>query len=185
LAVFAGSWTMDAAEAICAGAGIEPGNVLDAVGHLVDQSLVVAVEQAGQVRYRLLETMRHYANEKLQGSGEAVAMYGRHRDWFLAKAESSPSELSDPDHVARLAEELDNLRAALRWSIQRGEVGVGLRLAVATYAFWYQRGSHTEGRAWFAELLAQPGGADGAARAYALRIAAPLTNQRAGSTAPH
>ena len=75
------------------------------------------------------------------------------------------------------------MRAALRWSIQRGEVGVGLRLAVATYAFWYQRGSYTEGRAWFAELLAQPGGADGAARAYALLMAAQLTNQQGVSTA--
>jgi predicted ATPase len=102
------------------------------------------------VRYRLLETMRQYAAEKLQGSGESVAMYARHRDWFLAKAESSPSELSDADHVAWLAEELDHLRAALRWSIQRGEVEAGLRLAVATFAFWYQRGSYTEGRAWFA-----------------------------------
>src|SRR5207245_9656358 len=157
LAVFAGSWTMDAAEAICAGAGVEPGAVLDAVGHLVDQSLVVAEEQGGQVRYRLLETMRQYAAEKLQDSGESVAMYGRHRDWFLAKAESSPFELYDPDHVAWLAEELDNLRAALRWSVQRGAVEAGLRLARATGAFWYERGSYAEGRAWFADILEPPG----------------------------
>jgi predicted ATPase len=74
VAVFAGSWTMDVAESICAGAGVEPGDVLDAVGHLVDQSMVVADEQAGQVRYRLLETMRQYATEKLQDSGESVAV---------------------------------------------------------------------------------------------------------------
>jgi hypothetical protein len=62
----------------------------------------------------------------------------RHLDWFLAQAESSPFHLMDPDHIAWLAEEVDNVRAGLRWSIQRGAVEAGLRLARAACAFWYQ-----------------------------------------------
>jgi len=79
--------------------------------------------------------MRQYAAEKLEVSGESVAMRVRHRDWFLAKAESSPFELFDPDHVAWLAAELDNLRMALRWSIQGGDIEEGLRLATRISAF--------------------------------------------------
>jgi len=97
------------------------------------------------VRYRLLETMRQYAAEKLEETGESVTMRGRHRDWFLAQAERSPFDFFDPQHVVWLAEELDNLRAALRWSIQRSEVEAGLRLAKATAAFWFQRGPSPRG----------------------------------------
>jgi len=75
-----------AAEATCAGAGVEPRDVLDRLGHLVDQSLVVAEEQYGQVRSRRLGTMRQYAAEKLEETGESVTMRGRHREWFLAQA---------------------------------------------------------------------------------------------------
>jgi hypothetical protein len=150
LSVFAGSWTLAAAEAICAGEMIESSEVLDVLGHLVDQSLVVAEEQADQVRYRLLETMRQYAAEKLADAGESVTVSGRRRDWFLAQAEGSLFELQDPQHVDWLADELDNLRAALRWSIQWGEVEAGLRLAVRVSTYWHQRGFYTEGRAWFA-----------------------------------
>jgi predicted ATPase len=175
LAVFASSWSLEAAEAVCAGEGIQSGEVLDLLARLVDQSMV-QVERAadGRVRYRLLETLRQYATEKLEQSGESGAMRGRHRDWFLAQAERSPFDLMDPQHVAWLADELDNLRAALRWSIQHQEIEVGLRLARATGAFWYQRGFYAEGRAWLAELLALPGAEASPARAFALTWAARL-----------
>ena len=182
LSVFAGSWTLEAAEAICAGAGIEPGDVLDRLGHLVDHSLVVADEQAGQVRYRLLDSMRQYAAETLEASGESAELRGRHRDWFLAQAERSPFDLFDPSHLAWLAEELDNLRVALRWSIQRGEVDAGLRLAKAAGALWYQRGSYAEGRAWFAELLALDSEAATPARAFALAWASRLAMMQSDFT---
>lgn len=174
LSVFVGGWTLEAAEAICAGAGLEAQDVLDRLGHLVDQSLAVADEQAGHVRYRLLETMRRYAADKLQGAGESVATRDRHRDWFLRQAERSQFELFDPQHLEWLAQELDNLRAALRWSIERGGVETGLRLAKATGAFWYQRGFYSEGRAWFAELLLLSGEAPTPERAFALTWAARL-----------
>jgi predicted ATPase/DNA-binding CsgD family transcriptional regulator len=184
LAVFAGGWTVEAAEAICAGPELEPAAVLELLGRLVDQSLVVAEEQAGRVRYWLLETMRQYAAEKLEAVGETVALRQRHRDWFLAEARRSPFELFDPLHVAWLAEELDNLRAALRWSIQRGEVEAGLRLAQATSAFWHQRGAYSEGRMWLAELLGLPGAeAATRVRARALLSAATLANLQADFSA--
>ena len=153
LSIFAGGWTLEAAEAICSGDGIEPGDVLGLLGRLVDQSLVVADHRGSQVRYRLLETMRQFAAEKLAESGESATIRGHHRNWFLARAENSELELSDPPHVAWLADELDNLRAALRSSIECAEVEAGLRLAIAVSAYWHQRGAYAEGRTWFAELL--------------------------------
>jgi non-specific serine/threonine protein kinase len=121
--------------------------------------------------------MRQYAAEKLNASGESLVMRDRHRDWFLARAESSPVT-RDPDYVAWLAEEVDNLRAGLRWSIQRGAVEAGLRLATAAWAFWYQHGFYGEARAWLAEVLAQPGATRTVARATALFRAAGMTNMR-------
>jgi len=177
LAAFAGGWTLEAAEAICAGTGIESTEVLDRLGHLVDHSLVMVDEEAGQIHYRLLETMRQYATERLEESGESATIRGRHRDWFLAKAESSPFELFDPDHVAWLATELDNLRVALRWSIQTGDMEEGLRLATRISAFWYQRGSSSEARMWFAELQAQARGTASPALAAALIWAAGLMDR--------
>jgi predicted ATPase/DNA-binding CsgD family transcriptional regulator len=153
LSIFAGGWTLDAAEAICSEDGIEAGEVLGLLGRLVDQSLVLADHRGSQVRYRLLETMRQFAAEKLAESGVSATIRGRHRDWFLAHAENSLLELFDPPHVAWLADELDNLRAALRSSIECAEVEAGLRLAIAVSAFWHQRGAYAEGRTWFAELL--------------------------------
>jgi non-specific serine/threonine protein kinase len=182
LSVFAGGWSLDAAEAICGGDTIEPADVLTYLGRLVDQSLVVAQEHDGLVRYRLLETMRQYAAGKLEASGEASVIRGRHRDWFRVRADSSPFEQFDPDHVAWLASELDNLRAALRWSIQSGTVEAGLRLARAIGAYWYQRGQYAEGRAWFAEVVARAGSDASPALASALIWAGHLTNQQ-GDTA--
>jgi predicted ATPase/DNA-binding XRE family transcriptional regulator len=182
LSVFAGGWSLSAAESICADDTIDASDILSCLGRLVDQSLVVAQEHVGRVRYRLLETMRQYAAEQLEAAGESMVIRGRHRDWFQAKAESSPFERFDPDHVTWLASELDNLRAALRWSLQSGAVEAGLRLARATGAYWYQCGQYTEGRAWLAEVVARAGGDVSPALASALIWAGHLTNQQ-GDTA--
>lgn len=176
LAAFAGSWTLEAAETICGTAGINPGEVLELLGTLVDQSLVVVEEQSGRVRYRLLEPMRQYAAQKLEESDESQLIRDLHRDWFLKQAERSPFELMDPDHMVWLGQEIDNIRAALRWSIEQGAVECGLRLARAAGAYWYQRGFYSEGRAWLEQLLAQPPYANSVARAAALIWAAHLIN---------
>src|SRR5262249_30514214 len=131
-AAFVGGWGLEAAEAVCSGGGVGPQDVLHLLTGLVDASLVHVDDVKGRARYRLLEPVRQYAAENLRGAGESDSVFGRHRDWFLAKAESSPFELFDPEHVGWLAAELDNLRQAIRWSIQQGEIEAGLRLATRT-----------------------------------------------------
>ena len=118
LSVFAGGWTLEAAEAICAGEGIEAGEVFELLAQLVDKSLVLAEERSGEVRYRLLETIRQYGAEKLRQAGEEVVQRERHRDWYLRLAEQAEPKLKGPEQAAwlnRLAIEHDNLRAALEW----------------------------------------------------------------------
>ncbi len=178
LAVFAGGWTLEAAETVCAGEGVESREVLELQTHLVDKSLVI-VEQGvgGEARYRLLGTIRQYARDRLFEAGEAGRLRDVHRDWFLELAERASRELRGPDQaqwLERLEQEHDNLRAALEWS-QAGEGGAekGLELAAALHRFWTIRGHLTEGRQWLESSLSatrdltSPGAA--AARARGLR----------------
>ena len=176
LAVFAGGSTLDATEAVCAGDGIEPGEVLEHLARLVDKSLVVAdPSTAGELRYRLPETIRQYSAEKLAETGEGATLRGRHRDWYLALAERARQDVLDPQRLASLEREYDNLRAALRWSIDSGQAEPGLRLATGLCDFWQVRGYSSEGCAWLAELLALPAGPTAAtARARALEWAGRL-----------
>jgi predicted ATPase/class 3 adenylate cyclase len=178
LAAFAGGWTLEAAETVGAdpddadGDGIAADAVLDLLTRLADKSLVVADEQPdGTARYRLLETLRQYARQKLAERGAAVdALRRRHAAHYLALAEQAAPHLTGPQQLvwlARLEAELDNLRAALRWSLDSGDAGAGLRLADALDRFWYLRRHQTEAGAWLAQLLAAPGPPD-ALRAAAL-----------------
>lgn len=160
--VFASGWTLPAAEAVCATDDMRPDQVLDLLSRLVDKSLVIAEEQAGEGRFRLLETMRQYAAEKLEAAGEAPLLHQRHYDWCLGLAARFEAEWRGPDQVgwfARLEHEHDNLRAALTWSravSAGGDAEAGLRLAGALWHFWEVRGYLSEGRGWLAELLALP-----------------------------
>ncbi|HEV2439552.1 MAG TPA: AfsR family transcriptional regulator, partial [bacterium] len=122
LSVFAGGWTLEAAEAVCAGHrpagnGIEPPAVLDALASLVDKSLV-SVEMPGDAaRYRLLETLRQYVRDRLHQTGETDAVRHRHCDVYLALAEAAEPHLRGPEEFVwldRLELEHDNLRAALQ-----------------------------------------------------------------------
>ncbi|MBV9354738.1 MAG: helix-turn-helix domain-containing protein [Chloroflexi bacterium] len=177
LAVFAGSWSVEAAEGVCGGADLQPGDVLHVLGNLVDHSLVLADRQEHGlvVRYRLLETMRQYATEHLAESGEETAARDRHLHWYLEQAEQVPLQRFDESHLRWLAAEYDNLRASLRWSIDSGQLDAGLRLAVACSGYWQVRGSPAEGRRWLAELL-ELGAAelDSSAAASALNMASQL-----------
>jgi predicted ATPase len=149
LAVFAGGFDLDAVNAQESGA---EGEVLDLLANLVDKSLVVAVERAGQVRYHLLEPVRQYAEYWLEHSGEVRHMRRHHRDWFLARAEQANSALWGTRHsfwMTYLEREHDNLRAALGWCLREtGEVMAGLSLAGALWQFWLLRGHLVEGRRW-------------------------------------
>jgi len=129
LSVFAGGWTLAAAEATCAGDGIEQWEILDLLGGLVGKSLVQAEEAGGAVRYGLLETVRQYGRERLAASGAAGAVRDRHLAWYLALAEQAAPHLWAAADLGawldHLEAEHDNLRAALRWARERGGAAAG------------------------------------------------------------
>jgi predicted ATPase/class 3 adenylate cyclase len=168
VSVFAGGWTLEAAEAICAGEGIGTGDVLDLVTSLVEKSLATLDPRAGGSRYRLVETVRQYAREKLLDSAGGEPVRCRHRDYFLALVEASEFALIGPDQAAwlrRLEDEHDNVRGALEWSFAAGGDSA-LRLCGALQRFWIMHGHHSEGRRWCARALGDVP-ADAPARAVA------------------
>ncbi|MGB7923859.1 MAG: protein kinase [Pyrinomonadaceae bacterium] len=185
LSVFAGGMTIEAAEEVCEESGgrlTAVVEVLDGIASLVDKSLLVQKEQAdGESRFRMLEVVREYATERLEESGEAEAVRERHAGFYLALAEEGEAELLGGAKVAewldRLEEEHDNLRAALRWLMER-DAGSVLRLAGAARPFWERRGHLTEGRAWLEGALARGGMAQAQPRAKALIGAAQLAWQQ-------
>src|SRR5262249_7742547 len=134
--------------------------VLELLTRLVDQSLVLAEEQGGEVRYRLLESLRQYAEEKLREAGEEDAVRRRHRDWYVALAERAGPGLHGPALGAwldRLEAEHANLRAALDWTEREGEGEIGLRAAWALAGFSMMRGYVREGHDRMVRLLASAG----------------------------
>ena len=172
LAVFTGGWTVGAAELVCAGEGIEARDMLELLGALVNKSLVVFAEQGGAGRYRFLETVRHFAWEHLALAGESTALRERHLGWCVALAEQAEPELRGPGQarwLALLEADMDNLRAALAWSMQE-ESGAaqGVRLASMLGRFWVIRGYLSEGRRWLGEILASTVAVPAGVRAGAL-----------------
>ena len=160
LSVFVGGWTLEAAEAVCRGEGIAERVVLDLLTSLADKSLVIAEQKDGRSRYRLLETVRQYAQESLVESGGVEAVRERHRDYFLALAEAAEPKLDGADQaewLKRLEEEHDNLRSALDWSLVEAGSGGGLRLCGALQKFWWTRGHFSEGRDWCVRVLGKTG----------------------------
>jgi non-specific serine/threonine protein kinase len=157
LSVFAGGFALAAAEAVCNDASLEAGEILDLLSGLVDKSLVQAEPQGREERYRLLETLREYARDRLAEAGETESVRDRHRDYFLALAEEADSHLRGREQltwIEQLIQEQDNLRAALDWSLSQESVEAALRLAGTQGCwFWYLRGQWTEGRAWLARCL--------------------------------
>ena len=176
LAVFSGGWTLEAAETVCAGAGVGDWEVLDLLGSLVEKSLVVLADPGAAARYRLLETTRQYADERLTQSGEALATYNHHLQWALALAREGSAALLGPaqqEWLDRLDLEHDNLRAALHWTgLVETEQAVGpaggLRLAGLLWRYWWMHGHLREGRRWLEDLLAAAPDAPPELRARAL-----------------
>jgi non-specific serine/threonine protein kinase len=153
LSVFAGGWPLEAAEAVCSDDDLLAEDVLDRLSQLVEKSLVVAEERDASVRYRLLQTVRLYAEDRLRDAGETNVLRTRHLRWYTALAEHVPVEEFDPTY---LVIEHENVRAALRWAIASRRVQDGYQLFHACLALWYAAGYFSEGRAWFAELAALP-----------------------------
>ena len=183
LSVFAGSFSLEAAETVVSDDAVPGDDVLDLLGHLVDRSLLVAEDGGIEARYRMLETIRDYAQERLAESGEAVSRYTRHRDWFAALVdEARPAFFSgrvQPEWVARLAADHDNLRAALRWA-HEDPAGANVELGMASglWRFWEVRGDLEEGSAWLERALDRLGGEVSLRRASALTGAGVLAAHR-------
>jgi len=159
LAAFAGGWTIEAAGAVCGGAGIDPAEVFDLLSHLHDKSLIIAETQESEERYRFLETVRQYCWDKLVRTGEDQVVLARHYEWICAFAARAQKELWGPDEGAwlrRLWIEQDNIRAALTWGRRTQGAESWLRLAGALWRFWWIRGQWTEGRGWLDAGLSEP-----------------------------
>jgi predicted ATPase/DNA-binding CsgD family transcriptional regulator len=181
LSVFAGDFTLEAAESVCAGEDLQREEALDLLSHLVDKSLILVAEQGGEARYRLLETVRQYGWEKLSVSGEERQLRERHAGYYLALAEEAEPELKGEQQIAwleRLEREHDNLRAAMRWLLGRGKSEKAARLGWALWLFWGIRGYFAEGRGSMAQALSADGGAamTASARARALYVEGTMAN---------
>ena len=157
LAVFLGGFDLDAAQAVAGTTEVERYQVLDQLTLLVEKSLVVAENTSGRTRYRLLETVRQYALEKLGESGEADDVRVRHRDHYASTA----AELNFParpdylDHLRRADTDIDNLRAAFGWSLETSDTDAALRLASSLFPLWQDGGRNGEGLAWLEAALGQ------------------------------
>jgi len=177
LAVFRGGWTLHAGEVVCDLEG--SGGVLDLLGELVDRSMVVTA----QGRFRMLETIRAYAVEQLQRSGEHDAVARRHAEFFTAFAEDAEPHLRGPTQrtwLNRLQQEDANLRGAMAWASEHraSDPDVAMRLGGALGWYWYV-GRQTDGTAYLRTTLDEPAGASGPAHARAL-LALSLTVRPVG-----
>ncbi len=168
LSVFAGGFALEAVEAV---SSIQYSvnnplnteycslNTVDLLTSLIDKSLVVVETRGGATRYRLLETVRQYAREKLREANEAQVYARRHRDWFLQVAEQADPKVRSRDQLEwceRLERDMENFRAALAWSLEQSDdanAERALRLAGALWWFWMIRGYWNEARTWFERSL--------------------------------
>ncbi|HYI67917.1 MAG TPA: tetratricopeptide repeat protein [Candidatus Limnocylindrales bacterium] len=193
LSAFAGSFSIEAAEAVAAGDPVDRDEVIDLLARLVDKSLLMPEEGSTEARYRMLETIRDYAQEHLAESGNASEVYARHRDWFVALVQQArPGFFDGPEQaawLARLSDDHDNLRAALRWSDEDPDgASAELSLASGLWRFWEIRGHLAEGSAWLDRALARTGGEISARRALGLTGVGVLATQRgdhAAASAAH
>jgi predicted ATPase len=161
LSIFAGGFSLEAAEAVTTGPGLDPGDILDLVTNLAAKSLVVVTGQGDSQRYRLLETIRAYAADKVIGTGEQAELRGRHLAWFLDLAELAEPQLAGPGRgrlMRSLEADQENFRRALDHSVETGAVDRGLRLATALAPFWTSHGNWKEACGYFEELLQQASG---------------------------
>ena len=150
LSVFAGGWTMEAAEAVCSGAGVADWEVLDLLTLLCDKSLVVVEQLERYSRFRLLETVREYAREKREQSANEANIRASHGRYFLALAEAAELKLSaaeQSENLLRLEAEHENLLTSLDWALT-ASVQDALRLCGALGDFWMMQGRLSEGRDW-------------------------------------
>jgi len=171
LAVFAGGWSLEAAERVCSDEKVDAADALDLLTSLIEKSLVTAEDSNGATRYRLLETVRQYARDRLLERGGGERWRDRHLAYFLALTEEAEPKLNGAEQgnwLKRLETEHDNVRSALTWAAGADALS-GMRLASACWRFWLIRGYAREGLSWLSEMLAAaPNRQPGAQRAKAL-----------------
>ena len=160
LAVFAGGFNAEAAEAICADDTLPNAQILPLLGQLVDQSLVITEERGDEVGYRLLEVIREFARQQLEESGEAERFRRQHGEWCVAlglEAEAGLRGAMQSVWLDRLETEHDNLRQALDWLAEgrAADIALGQRLAASLWQFWWLRGYLSEGRQQLERVLSQ------------------------------
>ena len=173
LSVFPSSWTIEAAEHVCGGDGINQHDVLDLSSRLIDKSLLMPDgDFAGERRHRLLETVRQYARERLMQADAAARLRERHFEYFNAEFRGVLTILSSHDQLPclwRLRMEMENVRAALEWALTSPTLAEkGVELAGSLFWFWTKSGRFEEGKRWLEQALALPGPVRGSVRARAL-----------------
>jgi predicted ATPase/class 3 adenylate cyclase len=155
--VFAGGFSLEAVQEICAGDGVDPADTLDLVQQLVDKSLVVTarVADGGVGRFRVLEILRQYGQEQLRASGAFDSISARHAAFFAGLVEELGADCHGPgrtEYMHRLEQEHDNIRRALQWVVEQQDSAVALRFARMEW-FWMERDLWSEGRAWAERIL--------------------------------
>jgi predicted ATPase/class 3 adenylate cyclase len=188
LSAFAGSFSLDAAEAVASGGPVDADEMIDLLAHLIDRSLLMPEPTSNEARYRMLETIRDYAQERLVESNEASEIYARHRDWYAALVEQSRqgffSGAEQASWLTRLSDDHDNLRAALQWSHEDPDgAGAELSMASSLWRFWEIRGHLAEGSSWLQRALARTGGEVSLRRANGLTGAGILASHRGDNAA--
>ncbi len=156
LSVFAGNWTLEAAEAVCSGEGLALADVMELMARLVEKSLIQQDAGAEEPRYRMLETIRQYGLEKLVLCGEEESLRTRHLAQLVSFGEGVRIRLTGQDQLvwhARVEAELDNIRVGLSWSLQPGNTELGLRLINALHRYWYKSMHWSEIVAWQKQLV--------------------------------
>ncbi|NVI87764.1 AAA family ATPase, partial [Actinomadura sp. BRA 177] len=173
LAVFPGGATLESAEAVCAGPGLDRADVLDVLTALVDKSLLTIT--GAEPRYRMLETIRAYGLERLAESGAETAARRAHAEYFVGLAEEAEPHLYRAGQLPwlrRLTAELDNTSAALRWTISAGDARLGIRFCAALGWYWFLTGRLGDAADGLAEILALPDVPDDQLTARALALGA-------------
>jgi predicted ATPase/DNA-binding SARP family transcriptional activator len=175
VSVFGGAFTIEAAESICAGA--ENGEVVDAVGRLIEQNLLISSARGAETRFHMLETIREYAHDRLAERGEVDPIRRRLSEYYLGLAEDAERGLRGPQELAWhsvLEAELDNLRAALAYADELADAELALRIAGALGRFWWIHSYLSEGRRWLEDALDWGTDAAPEVRAKALQAVAGL-----------
>jgi non-specific serine/threonine protein kinase len=177
LAVFEGGWTLEAVESVCTSAPLTKDEALPLLRNLVDKSLVLAERETERTRYRFLETTREYALERLAGAEETRDTRTRHTAFFVERVEQLERLIFGREQLRALHEldlEQDNVRAAMRCAVERGNADAELRLVASLWDYWWMRGHLTEGRSLVEAALLRGPEASSRTRAKTLHGAAIL-----------